>query len=724
MSEQQFCTCGDFLPRVSLDCRLCAHPYRPPSPKQQDINSRLVAFVQSAHLACSPLVPAIKSFDASRPDELRAALQAAEKIAADSLRALLAPEFAAIAEREASADRARRRQHIIEEIADTEQDYVRDLETIDAVWRRNAAQAGFLAPQEMHVLFGTIPQLRFLAGELARELREVRNAPVAEQCIGEIFSKKIPFFRLYIEYCANQSAAAEIIARLAFNPKYLAFKEKMRGEPATKQLELNGFLIKPTQRITKYPLFLKDLLRFTDHAHPDYKNLLAASESLFKVITEVNEKTRLQESFDVLTRLQPTIVWKPGAQLDFVALKCTVVRTGKLVCYIIPKSDRVKEPIKGNLVFLLSTYLLVLTEAGPKKIAEACFKVQDIALADESSGMKTARKTVEFKVKGDTAEYDVIMHCSDVLERQYWLSSIREALAGVTPRKAPTPVQEVLAPKAKPPKAALDIGDMPTEGSSMRSDPATDSIKDVTPLASSCDGMSADEDADSLSDKQKGSAQRSDSKHRKHKKHRGGSDEPADDKPLPLNLASKRASLTILASSIARSTDDEDVCASARGPGEVGMVWASPGSKDEKKRSNSYAPAPQSEPSTSPTGVLAITPFPSRFNGRTKDETGSGGSSKKSGGRKSKGGSLGRDMSSKTPPAREQRGQTLKEFLEITAKQATPSFSRKASDSDNEGDGQTLKLVRSHSGEQSKEEFHSGMKKSQSHPDLAQDIPQ
>jgi len=39
---------------------------------------------------------------------------------------------------------------------------------------------------------------------------------------------------------------------------------------------LESYLVKPVQRLPKYPLLIKDLLKHTDQDHPDYENLQKA----------------------------------------------------------------------------------------------------------------------------------------------------------------------------------------------------------------------------------------------------------------------------------------------------------------------------------------------------------------------------------------------------------------------------------------------------------------
>jgi len=61
-------------------------------------------------------------------------------------------------------------------------------------------------------------------------------------------------------------------------------------------LTLNGFLIKPVQRVTKYPLLLKELLKYTDPKHSDFGPLTIALGRCELILKEINEYKRTQEN--------------------------------------------------------------------------------------------------------------------------------------------------------------------------------------------------------------------------------------------------------------------------------------------------------------------------------------------------------------------------------------------------------------------------------------------
>lgn len=73
----------------------------------------------------------------------------------------------------------------------------------------------------------------------------------------------------YIKFCSNQLDAAALLQRLTeTSTTFRDFVKKCQSYPATKGLPLSSFLIKPMQRITKYPLLISKILDNTPISHP------------------------------------------------------------------------------------------------------------------------------------------------------------------------------------------------------------------------------------------------------------------------------------------------------------------------------------------------------------------------------------------------------------------------------------------------------------------------
>ena len=79
------------------------------------------------------------------------------------------------------------------------------------------------------------------------------------------------------------------------------------------QHQFGSLLIKPVQRICKYPLLLKQLLRYTDKAtNPQaYAELEAGITSIERVTSRVNETKREQDNIAIKKDLEARVItWK------------------------------------------------------------------------------------------------------------------------------------------------------------------------------------------------------------------------------------------------------------------------------------------------------------------------------------------------------------------------------------------------------------------------------
>ena len=73
------------------------------------------------------------------------------------------------------------------------------------------------------------------------------------------------------------------------------------------EIPLEGFLLTPVQKICKYPLQLRELLKYTLPEHPDYHPLQDALEAMKHIATLINERKRKMESLEKLAQWQDQV---------------------------------------------------------------------------------------------------------------------------------------------------------------------------------------------------------------------------------------------------------------------------------------------------------------------------------------------------------------------------------------------------------------------------------
>ncbi|MEQ2201643.1 Intersectin-2, partial [Xenoophorus captivus] len=80
------------------------------------------------------------------------------------------------------------------------------------------------------------------------------------QMIGDILASELSHMQPYISFCSCQfNGAALLQTRTDNEPDFKAFLKKIATDYRCKGMPLSSFLLKPMQRITRYPLHIKNV---------------------------------------------------------------------------------------------------------------------------------------------------------------------------------------------------------------------------------------------------------------------------------------------------------------------------------------------------------------------------------------------------------------------------------------------------------------------------------
>ncbi|XP_061563362.1 intersectin-2-like isoform X2 [Cololabis saira] len=202
----------------------------------------------------------------------------------------------------------RKRQGYIHELIQTEETYVDDLELVLEVFHKPMAESGRLTEAEMAVIFVNWRELIVCNTKLLKALRVRKksggdNMPV--QLIGDLLASELAHMQPYIRFCSCQlNAAALLQSRTHDQPDFKEFLKKIATNYRCKGMPLSSFLLKPMQRITRYPLLIKNILEHTPDGHADREPLRAALERAEELCSQVNEGVREKENSDRLEWIQ------------------------------------------------------------------------------------------------------------------------------------------------------------------------------------------------------------------------------------------------------------------------------------------------------------------------------------------------------------------------------------------------------------------------------------
>ncbi|EMR11489.1 hypothetical protein PNEG_00503 [Pneumocystis murina B123] len=211
-----------------------------------------------------------------------------------------------------------KKKKIIIELIVTEENYKNDLFVIEKIYKRKAIEYSVLSQEDMKIIFCNIYDIWQFTNKFSKLLRtagkniletnfesntDLKHSKIlfnklSDTWIGKAFSQMIPQIeKIYSVYCINHDISSERLQKLEKNlsiQKWLEECKKISKEQ-TNAWDLASLLIKPVQRILKYPLLLIQILDTTSPNHPDIMLLNHANKEITLVIDRINEIKRCKD---------------------------------------------------------------------------------------------------------------------------------------------------------------------------------------------------------------------------------------------------------------------------------------------------------------------------------------------------------------------------------------------------------------------------------------------
>ncbi|XP_010002417.1 PREDICTED: rho guanine nucleotide exchange factor 38 [Chaetura pelagica] len=197
-----------------------------------------------------------------------------------------------------------KRVKIIAELLQTEKDYISDLdlcikEVIQPLRDKQIARF------DVDGLFSNIESVHQVSAKLLSLLEEATtDVEPPMQIIGEVFLQiKDPLEDTYKIYCYRHDDAhtmlesyekdEELKQHLRHCVQSLKKIYEEQGKPNL--MDMGSLMIKPVQRVMKYPLLLCELLNSTPSSHPDHKVLQDALFAMKNINVNINELKRRKD---------------------------------------------------------------------------------------------------------------------------------------------------------------------------------------------------------------------------------------------------------------------------------------------------------------------------------------------------------------------------------------------------------------------------------------------
>lgn len=360
-------------------------------------------------------------------------------------------------------------QEALWELLTTELIYMRKLKIMTdllAASLLNLQRVGLLMEVSAETLFGNVPSLirshqSFWEEVLRPALEEMRASgqpldPVSLQDGFLAFSQR---FQPYVQYCLRvKQTMAYAREQQDNNSLFRIFVQWCEKHKSSGRQTLGDLLIKPQQRITKYPLLLRAVLKRSPEtrAHQALSSMIAAVESFLRHINKQVRQGEDQESllaaalrigsYEVLEPSSEEMekYLRPFSSLDLLSPMLGVApeHTRQL---LLEGPVRVKEGREGKLdayLFLFSDTLLVTKpqrKADKFKVIRPPFTLEKLVcqpLRDPSSFLVIHLSELR------CVSSALIVHCPTATDRMRWLEKTQRAQATLQKLKAEEYVQQ------------------------------------------------------------------------------------------------------------------------------------------------------------------------------------------------------------------------------------------------------------------------------------------
>ncbi|XP_077336074.1 intersectin-1 isoform X2 [Lithobates pipiens] len=202
----------------------------------------------------------------------------------------------------------RKRQGYIHELIVTEENYVNDLQLVTETFHKPLLESELLTEKEVAMIFVNWKELIMCNIKLLKALRvrkKMSGEKMPVKMIGDILTAQLPHMQPYIRFCSCQLNGAALIQQKTDEvPEFKEFVKRLAMDPRCKGMPLSSFILKPMQRVTRYPLIIKNIIENTPENHPDHSHLKQALEKAEELCSQVNEGVREKENSDRLEWIQ------------------------------------------------------------------------------------------------------------------------------------------------------------------------------------------------------------------------------------------------------------------------------------------------------------------------------------------------------------------------------------------------------------------------------------
>ncbi|NXS06350.1 ARHGC factor, partial [Neodrepanis coruscans] len=197
-----------------------------------------------------------------------------------------------------------KRQEVINELFYTERAHVRTLKVLHNVFYQRVTREGILSSSDKRKIFSNLEDILGLHVALHDQMKTVRKRNETS-VIGQIGEDLLSWFSGAAEeklkhatatFCSNQPFALEVIkSRQKKDSRFQTFVQDAESNPLCRRLQLKDIIPTEMQRLTKYPLLLDNIAKYTELPEEKEK-VKKAADHCRQILNHVNQAVKESEN--------------------------------------------------------------------------------------------------------------------------------------------------------------------------------------------------------------------------------------------------------------------------------------------------------------------------------------------------------------------------------------------------------------------------------------------
>ncbi|KAM7137814.1 rho guanine nucleotide exchange factor 12 isoform 5-T5 [Macrochelys suwanniensis] len=197
-----------------------------------------------------------------------------------------------------------KRQEVINELFYTERAHVRTLKVLDQVFYQRVLREGILTPSDLRKIFSNLEDILLLHTGLNDQMKAVRKRNETS-VIDQIGEDLLTWFsgageeslkHATATFCSNQPFALEVIkSRQKKDSRFQTFVQDAESNPLCRRLQLKDIIPTEMQRLTKYPLLLDNIAKYSERPEEKEK-VKKAADHCRQILNYVNQAVKESEN--------------------------------------------------------------------------------------------------------------------------------------------------------------------------------------------------------------------------------------------------------------------------------------------------------------------------------------------------------------------------------------------------------------------------------------------